>query len=160
MPSISFVVSSPVGNLEACFEGRTLIGLSYTDKSPTSIPRHHAAQSLARQLTYYFSKDPKHHFKLQLELRGTDFQKRVWRVLRTISPGSVLSYGQIARKLRSGPRAVGNACGRNPISIIVPCHRVLASAGLGGYTGGTAAFEPLHTKAWLLGHESAPMRES
>lgn len=155
-----FVFSSPVGNLEACLDNHTLVGLSYTHKPAGRIPRHEMAQNLIRQLKHYFYKDPRHRFKLSLSLQGTAFQKRVWRVLQTIPSGSVLSYGTIAKRLRSGPRAVGNACGRNPISIIVPCHRVLASKGLGGYTGGTMAYEPLHTKAWLLGHENAPIRLS
>ena len=160
MASIEFVLPSPVGNLAACLDGEALVNLSYTGKPATRLPRSQAARDLVSQLRHYFYQDAKHRFAIKLKLQGTTFQKRVWRVLQTIPCGSFLRYGDIAERLRSGPRAVGNACGRNPISIVVPCHRVLASHGLGGYSGSGAAIEPLHIKAWLLGHEGAILHKA
>ena len=81
---------------------------------------------------------------------GTAHQQRVWAAMAQIPYGSVLSYGDLARDIGSGPRPVGTACARNPIPLIVPCHRVVAAQGrLGGYSGGAG----LDTKSWLLSHE-------
>lgn len=75
-------------------------------------------------------------FDLPLAPMGTEFQKKVWKAMLAIPHGKTESYGEIATKLNSGARAVGTACGRNPIPIIIPCHRVLAAnGGLGGYSG-------------------------
>lgn len=89
--------------------------------------------------------------------QGTPFQRRVWRALQGISPGSVLTYGALARQLGSSARAVANACRANPLPIIIPCHRVVAARGVGGYLGETVG-EAIAIKRWLLhheGHESA-----
>ena len=160
MTLLSFVLPSPVGNLAVCLDGDVLLDLSYTRKPLSRVPRQRVAQSLASQLRRYFYEDSGHRFQVKLSLRGTPFQKRVWQVLRTIPGGSFMHYGDIANVLSSGPRAVGNACGRNPVSIIVPCHRVLASHGLGGYSGSRAARDPLHIKAWLLGHEGVGINKA
>jgi methylated-DNA-[protein]-cysteine S-methyltransferase len=85
-------------------------------------------------------------------LWGTPFQRRVWKALRSIAVGKTVSYGQLARRVRSpkAVRAVGSANGANPMPLVLPCHRVIASGGgLGGYGGG------LNTKRWLLDHEGA-----
>ena len=92
-------------------------------------------------------------FDLPLRLEGTDFQKRVWRELTRIPFGDTLSYGQLARRIDNpnGSRAVGLANGRNPIAIIVPCHRVIGANGsLTGFGGG------IERKQWLLAHEGQP----
>ena len=86
------------------------------------------------------------HFDLPLAPHGTAFQRAVWQQMQAIPYGETRTYGEIARWLRSAPRAVGRACGRNPIPIIVPCHRVVASGGLGGYSGDGGT----DTKHWLL----------
>jgi len=103
-----------------------------------------------RQLREYFAGD-RHEFDLKLAPRGTDFQLRVWRALWDIPAGTTTSYGAIAEAIGkpTASRAVGAANGRNPISIVVPCHRVIGSNGtLTGYGGG------LDRKAWLLNHET------
>ncbi len=84
--------------------------------------------------------------------QGTPFQQRVWSQLRRIPPGQAVSYGQLAKKLTSSARAVANACRANPIPILIPCHRVIAATGLGGYLGETAG-NALAVKQWLLHHE-------
>jgi len=98
-----------------------------------------------RQLDAYFARRLK-AFDLPLRMIGTEFQKRVWARMVKIPYGETVSYGLVARELASGPRAVGTACGRNPVPIIVPCHRILATNGIGGFSGGTG----LDTKRALL----------
>lgn len=106
------------------------------------------------QLQEYFAGD-RRAFDLPLDPVGTEFQRQVWQVLRTIPYGDTISYGEQARRLGdvNKSRAVGAANGRNPIGIIVPCHRVVGSTGkLTGFAGG------LDTKAWLLQHEQGAER--
>ncbi len=102
-----------------------------------------------QQLKAYFAGELR-EFDLPLAPQGTDFQLKVWRGLCAIPFGSIVSYGDLARRVGCprGARAVGQANGRNPLPVVVPCHRVVASGGgLGGFTGG------LHLKRWLLDHE-------
>lgn len=90
-------------------------------------------------------------FDLPLDPSGTDFQKRVWTSLQTIPLGRTSSYGEIAKSVGSAPRAIGQATARNPLPILIPCHRVLGAAGwIGGYSGGDGT----DTKLWLLSHEA------
>ncbi|MES9988103.1 MAG: methylated-DNA--[protein]-cysteine S-methyltransferase [Candidatus Thiodiazotropha endolucinida] len=98
--------------------------------------------------------DPKWTFDLGLILEGTPFQCRVWQALQEIPSGSTLTYGELARQIGSGARAVGNACRDNPCPLIVPCHRVVGTAGLGGFAGERGG-EKLEIKRWLLKHEGA-----
>lgn len=102
-----------------------------------------------RQLDRYFNRKLR-RFELPLAARGTDYQKRVWAMMREIPFGETATYGGMAMALGSGPRAVGMACGRNPIPIIVPCHRVL---GAGGKEGGFSGGRGLPTKRQLLAIE-------
>jgi methylated-DNA-[protein]-cysteine S-methyltransferase len=104
-----------------------------------------------QQLEAYFT-DSRFRFKLPLEMHGTPFQLRVWQALQSIPAGTTVTYGQLAERLDSGARAVGNACRRNPIAIIVPCHRVTSAVGVGGYAGKSEG-KPLVRKQWLLQHE-------
>lgn len=103
-----------------------------------------------RQVTAYFAGTLR-AFSLPLNPAGTPFQRRVWAALSAIPYGETRTYGELAHGLGSGPRAVGGACGRNPLPLIVPCHRVLASTGLGGYSGGEGGA----TKTALLRLEGA-----
>ncbi|MCX9154556.1 methylated-DNA--[protein]-cysteine S-methyltransferase [Niveibacterium sp. 24ML] len=85
-------------------------------------------------------------------LDGTPFQRRVWAAISAIPRGKILRYRDIADSLASAPRAVGQACGANPLPLIIPCHRVLASTGLGGFANHTTGWL-VETKRWLLWHE-------
>jgi methylated-DNA-[protein]-cysteine S-methyltransferase len=85
-------------------------------------------------------------------VRGTDFQRRVWQAMSEIPPGQTRTYGEIAQILGSAPRAVGQACKRNHIPIIIPCHRVVGRQTVGGYEGATSGYR-LDRKSWLLHHE-------
>ncbi len=90
--------------------------------------------------------------RIPLALRGSDFQLRVWAALRSIPVGETRTYGELAAVLGSGARAVGNACRQNPCPLVVPCHRVVARAGIGGFAGAVDG-EVLAIKRWLLRHE-------
>jgi methylated-DNA-[protein]-cysteine S-methyltransferase len=91
-------------------------------------------------------------FTVPLRLTGTPFQQRVWAALQRVPHGSTLTYGELARQVRCrSPRAIGQAVGANPICIIIPCHRIVASQGLGGFAFGLPA------KRWLLKHEGIPL---
>jgi methylated-DNA-[protein]-cysteine S-methyltransferase len=110
------------------------------------------AASVVAEIERYLA-DPGHRFSLPLDPAGTPFQRSVWREIDRIPVGESRTYGEIARLLRTGPRAVGNACGANPIALVTPCHRVVGSRGsLGGF-GRAAAGDPLRIKRWLLVHE-------
>jgi methylated-DNA-[protein]-cysteine S-methyltransferase len=120
----------------------------------TEHPDHPVLIETIRQLGEYFAGH-RQNFELPLEFRGTDFQRQVWVTLLEIPFGETRSYLDVARKLGNpeAVRAVGAANGRNPISIIAPCHRVIGTSGsLTGFGGG------LEAKAWLLAHES-PQRD-
>jgi methylated-DNA-[protein]-cysteine S-methyltransferase len=114
-------------------------------------PHTPLAERACRQIERYL-EDPEYRFDLPFQYEGTAFQCRVWRVISCIAPGHTLTYAEIARRLKSAARPVGGACGANPIPLLVPCHRVLAAHGLGGFmhSRGHAA---LAIKRWLLAHE-------
>jgi methylated-DNA-[protein]-cysteine S-methyltransferase len=109
-------------------------------------------ENIVNQLTRYFL-DPQWRFKLPLAPGGTPFQRRVWQALRMVPSGKTITYGMLAAQLGTGARAVGNACRKNPIPIIIPCHRVVAARDWGGFMGERMG-RPLAIKQWLLRHES------
>lgn len=112
------------------------------------------AREAARQIGAYF-KDASFQFDLPLAAKGSEFQRRVWDVIRAIPSGHTLSYGDVARRVRSAPRAVGQACGANWFSLLIPCHRVLAANGIGGFGSGDGGFH-MNVKRWLLSYEGVP----
>lgn len=106
-----------------------------------------------QRLNAYFAGELK-DFNYPPSSAGTTFQQKVWQTISRIPYGQIASYGDIARVLNTSPRAVGQACGRNPLPIIIPCHRIVSAQGLGGFSLGTKDFE-LNIKRWLLNHEGA-----
>uniref|UniRef100_A0A450VGG9 Methylated-DNA-[protein]-cysteine S-methyltransferase n=1 Tax=Candidatus Kentrum eta TaxID=2126337 RepID=A0A450VGG9_9GAMM len=108
-------------------------------------------ENAVHQLTDYFH-DPGWGFDLPIAPGGTPFQQRVWQALRSIPPGKTVSYSMLAVQLGTGARAVGNACRKNPIPIIIPCHRVVGIRDSGGFMGARVG-KPLAIKQWLLRHE-------
>jgi len=118
-------------------------------QSPQSI----LAERTVRQLESFFT-DPQFQFELPLVESSTAFQQRARSALRAIPVGETVSYGKLAASMMSSARAVAGACRRNPVPIIIPCHRVIARNGLGGFSGATAG-KPLRVKRWLLEHEHA-----
>lgn len=160
------IVESPVGLLTLAGLGSTLMHLRMVEQShepdrsgwTQAAPAPGAFAGAVEQLDAYFAGTLT-EFDVDLDVAGTPFQRRVWTALQTIPYGETRSYGQIADQIGSpgGSRAVGLANGRNPVSIIVPCHRVIGSTGgLTGYGGGLDRKKTLLTleKAALLEMES------
>jgi methylated-DNA-[protein]-cysteine S-methyltransferase len=134
-------LDTPIGRLVLECDGDVLIGLwlpherRHGRRDVDDVPP--VLKEAAAQLEEYFAGE-RTEFDVTMELDGTPFQQEVWAELSRIPYGETISYGELARRVGrpNGPRAVGQANGRNPIPIIVPCHRVLASNGIGGYGGG------------------------
>ena len=146
MPQLSLL--TPLGDLTLSEEDGAIVSLDWgrvAEQQPPALLR-----DAAEQLQDYFD-GKRRHFQLPLAPHGTPFQRRVWAALQQIPPGETRSYGDIARALASGPRAIGQANGRNPIPIIIPCHRVVGADGsIGGYSG----LDGADTKRFLLDLES------
>jgi methylated-DNA-[protein]-cysteine S-methyltransferase len=144
-------VETPVGRLalEADHEAVTVVRWASGDESVTDPESSPLLLEAERQLAGYFARRLR-RFDLPLRARGTPFQQRVWALMRDIPYGETATYGGMAMALASGPRAVGTACGRNPLPIVVPCHRVL---GRGGSEGGFSGGQGLPTKRQLLALE-------
>ena len=148
------VMQFPFGNVKLAIRltGNTLTKLGFVPVTTRNRKLASAAgRRIIRQLKHYFS-DPGSTFSIPLAPQGTDFQRKVWKALRDIPAGRVCSYGELADRLATSPRAVGNACRNNPIAIVIPCHRVVAASGPGGYSGDTDG-DMLAVKERLLAHE-------
>jgi len=150
----SAIVEAPFGAIGIRAEPgviRELVYLprTFSEKAPDDALSERAAQQVQRYL-----REPDFRFELPLAAVGTAFQRRVWEVISAIPRGDVLTYGQVAKALRSAPRAVGQACGANWFPLVIPCHRVTASGGLGGFSNhdDETGFH-LGVKRWLLAHE-------
>ncbi|MBX9597859.1 MAG: methylated-DNA--[protein]-cysteine S-methyltransferase [Burkholderiales bacterium] len=110
------------------------------------------AIEVIRQLDEYCN-NPRFKFDLPFSYDGTPHQLKVWQIMQQIEAGSTLTYGEVARQLVSAPRAVGGACGANPLPVFIPCHRIIAAnSKLGGFNSGNIFFN-LGIKKWLLNHE-------
>jgi methylated-DNA-[protein]-cysteine S-methyltransferase len=147
MPSLS--ISSPVGPLTIEERDDKIVAISWGKDTPPGNGSP-LLEEAARQLQDYFA-GKRSHFDLPLAPAGSSFEKRVWKAMQKIPFGETRCYGDLAAAIRSAPRAVGGACGKNPIPIVIPCHRVLAKSGLGGYSGQGG----LDTKQALLRLEGA-----
>jgi methylated-DNA-[protein]-cysteine S-methyltransferase len=141
------VMDSPIGELRVVEQGGAITAINFSPFGPSSDGRplgarqddHPVLASAVEQLTAYFARELK-EFDLPLAPQGTDFQQRVWQALLGVGYGDTASYGEIAHRLgmtNAASRAVGLANGRNPIPIVIPCHRVIGADGtLTGYAGG------------------------
>jgi len=116
-------------------------------------PDNALAALVEEQCRAYFA-DPRTPFDLPLKPQGTAFQQRVWHAVAQLQSGERITYGEIAARLNSGARAVGGACGANYFPLVIPCHRVVAKANLGGFMGQDAPGLYRDIKLWLLNHEA------
>jgi methylated-DNA-[protein]-cysteine S-methyltransferase len=152
--SFSARLPAPFAVLGVRTAGGLLTGIECLPQGANALaPLNRVAEQACRQLERYL-EDPEYRFDLPLEYRGSAFQCRVWRALHAIPCGATLSYGELAGRLGTAPRPVGAACGANRIPIVIPCHRVVARAGLGGFMNARGGFA-LEIKRWLLRHEGA-----
>jgi methylated-DNA-[protein]-cysteine S-methyltransferase len=155
------LLPSPVGPLFVEYDDAALLRIHFWPQGahPPAGTRVEATRDdalgwrVAQQLREYFA-GTRRDFDLPLAPEGTDFRQRVWSALRAIPYGETRTYGDVAAAIQCGaPRAIGQANRNNPLPIVVPCHRVLASGGIGGYAGEGPEGKSIDTKRWLLRHE-------
>lgn len=129
-----------------------VVEIRYLPLSAESIlPRNALAARAAGQLRAYL-ENPDIRFDLPLAVEGTPFQLKLWEALCRIPRGKTRTYGELARELEGAARAVGQACGDNRLPVVIPCHRVVAADGIGGFAHSTGGYL-LEAKRWLLAHE-------
>lgn len=151
---INAIISSPVGMLRVGLEHGKLTSIEFLPKaSSAGLSPGKEFKPIIDEIKAYFT-NPQHRFNLPLSIQGTDFQKTVWNALQHIPSGETVSYQALAKQLKTSPRAIGNACRRNPLPLIVPCHRVVAKTGLGGFAGKRDG-ELINIKRALLQHEGS-----
>ena len=146
---------SPIGLIEIAGTSTAVIALNFVAERCREVASHSLVAGAVRQLDEYFD-GKRRTFNIEMALEGTEFQQQVWQQLQTVPYGCVASYQDIARGVGrpAAVRAVGAANGRNPIAIMVPCHRIIGKNGhLVGYGSG------LWRKEWLLKHEGYPVSE-
>ena len=152
------VIEFPKMKVAVATHAEHVVAISYLPLSAASKdPENELAARAARQIERYRS-DPDTKFELPLLVEGTEFQRRVWDAMCAIPRGRTLTYGELARKLQGDsfdiPRAVGQACGDNKLPLVIPCHRVVAADGVGGFSHSSGGYK-LEAKRWLLMHEAS-----
>ena len=147
------VVKAPGFSVGIRCNEKEIVGIQYLESQPILAPETPLAKETTKQLDAYLD-DPAFDFSLPLRPAGTAFQQKVWQAIQAIACGKSLSYGEVAKAIGSAPRAVGQACGANPFPLIVPCHRVTAASGLGGFANAHDGWL-LDVKRWLLAFEGA-----
>lgn len=146
------VITAPFGKLGLRCSDTDLLGIDFLPaRSTERAPRTALAREACRQLQAYL-RDADSVIDLPFELSGTHHQCNVWQAMLDIPVGETRTYGELAEHLGSSPRAVGQACGNNPLPIVIPCHRVVGRQGLGGFMH-RADDGALDIKRWLLAHE-------
>jgi methylated-DNA-[protein]-cysteine S-methyltransferase len=152
------VVAFPKMKVAVATRGDRIVEIRYLPPAAAPVaPRTALAERAARQLERY-REDPDTRFDLPLLVEGTEFQRDLWNALCEIPRGRTLTYGELAQRLGGKDhemnRAVGQACGDNRLPIVIPCHRVVAADGIGGFAHATGGYL-LEAKRWLLMHESS-----
>lgn len=149
-------VRTPFATLGITASGTHLTGIRFLAPTvPAKMPRRDTLAHLACVQLDAYLDDPGFEFDIPLRLAGTRHRLQVWEAMQRIRAGTTRTYGEVARELSSSARAVGGACGANPIPVIVPCHRIVASNGLGGFMGAAGEGFERSIKRWLLEHEGA-----
>lgn len=142
-------LTTPVGRLLITAQDGAITTVTWRTTGLAPDPNHEPLlQEACSQLHAYFERRLT-KFSLPLAPVGTPFRQRVWEAMAAIPFGETLTYGAMAKALGTAPRAVGGACGANPVPIIIPCHRVIGGASAGGFSGA----DGIPTKHWLLAHE-------
>lgn len=146
---ISSIFTTPLGYIEVVHNEHYIFTSSFTQNSGDYV-RSELGELIAEQLSSYFSRS-QHRFQLPLKPQGSIYQQKVWNALLVIPVGRTLTYGELALKLQSSARAIGQACKKNPLALFIPCHRVVAKNNIGGYMGNPLS---IHYKQALLEHET------
>ena len=142
------IIQTPIGKIGISTIDQLITRLDFLNGDRALIdPNEEIVESIVNQLNQYF-QDPSFQFNIPYQLQGTPFQNKVWQTLSKLPKQKTVSYGSLAQQLKTGARAIGNACRANPLPILIPCHRVIAQGSLGGYLG-----KEISIKKWLLNHE-------
>ena len=159
MPDSPFqaCVRTPFATLGVQASDTHVTGIRFLAPStPALMPKRNSIAHLACVQLQAYLENPSFEFDLPLKIAGTRHRLAVWEAMQRIPAGRTRTYGDIAHDLKSSARAVGGACGSNPIPVVIPCHRVIAANGaIGGFMGAKADGFELGIKRWLLGHEGA-----
>lgn len=151
----SVIISAPFGSVGVVLKNKKVYEVSFLPNLGIKRDGNDVvAQEVSRQIHAYFMNSS---MKLDFPVAdlGTSFQKRVWKEMRNIPAGKTLTYGELAKKIGTSPRAIGNACAKNPLVLYYPCHRIVAKNSIGGFSGETDATGFfLNIKYWLLSHEN------
>ncbi len=142
-------IKTPAGWLEVEYDEHYIYRAVFTEVIANKV-QGHLGNLVAEQLDAY-CRNPHHRFQLPLKPIGSPYQQRVWNALLVIPVGRTLTYGDLAIQLQSSPRAIGQACKKNPLALFIPCHRVVGKHNQGGYMGREDA---LPYKTALLKHEA------
>lgn len=147
MRVVSFF-TTPAGVIEVTHDAHYIYSASFSDRmGPTNDA---PLTALIKNELAAYNTNPQHHFQLPLKPQGSVYQLKVWNALLVIPAGRTITYGELAQSLQSSPRAIGQACKRNPLVLFIPCHRVVGMHSIGGYMGNP---EALQYKKALLEHE-------
>jgi methylated-DNA-[protein]-cysteine S-methyltransferase len=150
-PNYTAIIQTPCGKLGVVCS-QFLIRLELvSDDIPLKNSLDPLVGQLVHELDCYFA-NPNFKFTIPYQVTGTTFQKRVWEALVRLPVGKTISYSGLAKRLKTGARAIGNACRTNPLLLLIPCHRVLAQNGLGGFSGDHTG-KKVAVKQWLVNHE-------
>ncbi len=150
-------VRTPFATLGITTDAQHVTGIRFLAPSVAALaPKRGSLAHLACVQLQAYLDNPAFEFDLPLALAGTHHRLAVWEAMQRIPAGNTRTYGELARELKSSARAVGGACGANPIPVVVPCHRVIAAGGaIGGFMGAKGEGFERDIKRWLLGHEGA-----
>ncbi|MGD2160375.1 MAG: methylated-DNA--[protein]-cysteine S-methyltransferase [Gammaproteobacteria bacterium] len=153
-------IQTPFAHLGIRLLQDRLAAIDFIDADSEIRPDSESAAAICTQIRHYLDNPQQaYRFNIPYLLEGTPFQQKVWGELVKIPAGKTVSYGTLARKLGTSARAVGNACRSNPLPVVIPCHRVVSSNGIGGYSGATSG--DLHAiKRWLLEHEGVMLHQA
>lgn len=152
-----FLYDSPLGQLAVCTDAECITKIIWLEQDVLESSDRSLSKPINRKLEKKIVSALDNYFEsglieseISLCPEGTRFQQKVWQALKTIPSGSVKTYGDVARELQTSSRAIGQACRRNNIPLFIPCHRVVAVQGIGGFMGG---YRHQERKRWLLEHE-------
>ncbi|VVC76287.1 Methylated-DNA--protein-cysteine methyltransferase, constitutive [Aquicella siphonis] len=151
--SYDAIAAFPIGKIGIKLHQEKLAALDYLpDDTLLLSPRNTVSQQVVDQLEQYFAGS-RLSFALDIHFHGSAFQQRVWHALMEIPFGRTMTYGELAKTLKTGPRAIGQACRTNLIPVVIPCHRIIAANHPGGYSGSVEG-KLMNIKMWLLQHET------